>query len=638
MGSACPLLAQVPVGYSLVWSDEFTGPPGSAPNPDNWAFQTGASGYGNQDLQIYTANLANAQIVADPNATDGSALAIIGQDPGGNNGQLGDYTSAMMQSLGLQSFQYGYVEARIVMPTAPGIHPTFWMMGTDINSDPWPGCGEMDIMENNGAAANQSLNFGSIHGPNYTGADYGTTYPLPGGQLFDTAYHTFAILWQPNSVQYEVDGNAYETFTPSNIGPNTWVFNNPFYFLFSMEIGGTWPGAPTASTSFPQTMLVDYVRVYQQNTPTPTGVWNTPTITPSPTPTITPTPTFTPGGLDCPATMIDDFENQALNGVSPARTNLWGGTWYSYASSAAISVVYNSPGAGGTNYAASVTGTCSANGYSGWQTNLFSSGAAFNAPAQGLDRFEFWFKGDGNVYRFNVLTQAVTDNDPYGEDFLPPAGVWTFYQVPFNTLARQGYGTQTGLPTHPTGSDIKGIGFSYAQTPATYAFSVDQIAFACNQPTPTVTLSPTMTLSPTPTLTPTITSTTYITYTPTVTFTPTVTNSPTVTLSPTFTLTPSVTGVTIGLPYPNPAKGNGPAPLSFQVQAPLGSSVEWSVFSVSYRKVLDISQPLPGNGTTLVWNLRDASGNPVSNGLYYLRVKVTGPVKTTQILKVIVTR
>ena len=225
-----PLLA-APAGYSVYWSDEFNGTAGTAPNSANWTYDTGATGWGNGELENYTSSTTNAQIVADVNATDGKSLAIITLDPGGNNDTVGSYTSARIRSQGLQSFQYGYIEARVRMPFGQGIWPAFWMLGNNISTVPWPGCGEMDIMENIGKASEQALNHGSMHGPGYSGGSALTgIYTLPTGQ-FNAGYHTFGILWQANQVQFYVDGNLYETHTPADIGTNSWVFNNVIHFI-----------------------------------------------------------------------------------------------------------------------------------------------------------------------------------------------------------------------------------------------------------------------------------------------------------------------------------------------------------------------------------------------------------------------
>ena len=288
----------MPAGYSLFWSDEFNGSTGSAPNGAIWTYNTGATGWGNNELENYTTSTQNSQIVADPNATDGKALAIIALDtmPGNTNyGTVGRYTSARLLSnaAGFQgvTFQYGYMEARIQMPYGDGIWPAFWMLGTDINSGiAWPNCGETDIMENIGNAADQSVNHGSLHAPNWNPTG---TYTLPGGKLYHNGYHTFGVLWQANQIQFYVDSTLYETQT--SVGATgaggTYEFNSTMFFLLNLAVGGNYPGSPDASTSFPQTMLVDYVRVYEPNTPTATPN-NSATDTPSATPTrSTATPT-----------------------------------------------------------------------------------------------------------------------------------------------------------------------------------------------------------------------------------------------------------------------------------------------------------------------------------------------------------
>jgi len=253
--------AGVPEGYNLYWSDEFNGPVGSYPSASNWSPQTGDGGWGNNELENYTNSTANAQIVSDPDATDGKALAITVIDtmPGSSSySTVGRYTSARLQTLGMQSFQYGFMVARIRMPYGQGIWPAFWMLGTNINTVGWPACGEIDIMENIGNTADQTLCHGSMH----DGMDWTGLYSLPSGQLFHNAYHEFGVLWQPGQVQFYVDANLYETVTSAQQTTGTWEFNSSFFFLLNVAVGGNWPGSPDATTVFPQVMYVDYVRAY----------------------------------------------------------------------------------------------------------------------------------------------------------------------------------------------------------------------------------------------------------------------------------------------------------------------------------------------------------------------------------------
>jgi len=146
------------------------------------------------------------------------------------------------------------------------------MLGNDIGTVGWPQCGEIDIMENIGREP--AIIHGTIHGPGYSG-DRGisSSYTLPSNQRFADAFHTFAVEWEPNVVRFYCDGILYKTLIPANLpAGTTWVYNHPFFILMNLAVGGYWPGYPDATTVFPQTMLVDYVRVYQRATPSSTPV------------------------------------------------------------------------------------------------------------------------------------------------------------------------------------------------------------------------------------------------------------------------------------------------------------------------------------------------------------------------------
>lgn len=254
---------------TLIWSDEFNGATApSAPNPQNWTYDTGGGGWGNNELETYCAyGSSSAPCDAkNPNAyvgTDGY-LHIVARNPAS-----GVYTSARMKTQGLQSFQYGRIEARIKMPVGQGMWPAFWMLGDDINAQPWPACGEMDIMESIGSKP--STNYGSIHGTGFTGTAIGTAYNLPAGQKFGDGFHTFGILWSPKLIKFYVDSptNVYATYTPSSLPKGAvWPFDSgKFFFILNVAVGGAWPGSPDKTTVFPQEMLVDYVRVYAEPTP-----------------------------------------------------------------------------------------------------------------------------------------------------------------------------------------------------------------------------------------------------------------------------------------------------------------------------------------------------------------------------------
>jgi beta-glucanase (GH16 family) len=250
----------------LVWSDEFNSPTArSRPNPVNWIYETGGGGWGNQELETYCAYGSNTPPcdAGKPNSWVGrdGYLHIVARRTG-----HGGYTSARLATQGLQSFQYGRIEARIRIPRGPGMWPAFWMLGDDIGTEPWPACGEFDIMENIGRTPDTI--YGSIHGTGFTGHIITNRYSLPNHAAFARRFHTYGMLWSPGKVQFYVDSprNIYATETPADMPPGAvWPFNKGrFFFLLNLAVGGAWPGNPDASAKFPQQMLVDWVRVYQE--------------------------------------------------------------------------------------------------------------------------------------------------------------------------------------------------------------------------------------------------------------------------------------------------------------------------------------------------------------------------------------
>jgi len=265
--------ATPPAGYNLIWSDEFNQGVGASPNTANWTFDTGAGGWGNQELETYVTDTAHCGVVADSNATDGEALAVVAtKDIVHTRTQ---YHSARLKSASKVMPQYGFVEARIQLPFGQGIWPAFWALGSsNLTGTAWPNCGEMDIMENGGNASWSAVNQGSLHGPGYSGGScLFDQYTLSSG-AFSQGYHLFQMQWSQNKVQYFVDGNLYLSRTANDVGTNTWPYNQPFFFITNVAVGGTFVGSPDATTSFPQTMKIDYIRVYQQPTvpAAPTGL------------------------------------------------------------------------------------------------------------------------------------------------------------------------------------------------------------------------------------------------------------------------------------------------------------------------------------------------------------------------------
>ena len=245
--------------WTLVWSDEFDGPSGALVDATKWRADVGGNGWGNHELEYHTDRARNASL-----SGDGSLLIQALQERyQGPDGVVRDYTSARLKTQGLFEQAYGKFEARIQIPRGQGLWPAFWLLGADISSLGWPRCGEIDIMENIGREP--ATVHGTFHGPGYSGANgIGAPYTLPGNAAFADAFHVFGLEWEPSAVRWYVDGVLYETRTPADLPPGqTWVFDHPFFIILNVAVGGDWPGPPDSGTTFPQTMRVDYVRVYR---------------------------------------------------------------------------------------------------------------------------------------------------------------------------------------------------------------------------------------------------------------------------------------------------------------------------------------------------------------------------------------
>ncbi|MGW7238001.1 ricin-type beta-trefoil lectin domain protein [Streptomyces sp. NPDC054804] len=247
---------------AVTFSDTFDGPAGSAVNSSKWTLETGDN-VNNHEREYYTSGTNNA-------ALDGQGHLVITakkENPANYQCWYGtcQYTSARMNTSGKFSAQYGHVEARMKIPRGQGMWPAFWMLGNDIGQVGWPNSGEIDVMENVGFEP--STIHGTIHGPGYSGsAGIGAGYTLPNGQAFADGFHTFAVDWAPNSITWSVDGIAYQTRTPADVGGNTWAFNKPFFLILNLAVGGYWPGDPNSSTAFPAQLVVDSVSVTTSDT------------------------------------------------------------------------------------------------------------------------------------------------------------------------------------------------------------------------------------------------------------------------------------------------------------------------------------------------------------------------------------
>jgi beta-glucanase (GH16 family) len=242
--------------WSVIWSDEFNGAPKSPPDPAKWTYDLGGGGWGNRELEVYTNSVDNV-------FQDGEGHLVIRAlktDAG--------FTSGRIKTHGKFDFQYGRIEARLKIPFGQGIWPAFWMLGSDIPSVGWPNCGEIDIMENIGKEP--ATVHGTVHGPGYSGGN-GISGKLDSnsGQRFADDFHVYAMVWEPNSIQFFVDGSLYHRVTPANLPSGAkWVYDHSFFFLLNVAVGGSWPGNPDETSTFPQAMIVDWVRVSKLGEPT----------------------------------------------------------------------------------------------------------------------------------------------------------------------------------------------------------------------------------------------------------------------------------------------------------------------------------------------------------------------------------
>jgi beta-glucanase (GH16 family) len=234
----------------LVLEENFNIP--GAPNNALWSnnIGTGNNGWGNNELQYYTDRPQNIKV------EDGLLKITAIKEPFMGSG----YTSGRILTKGKFEQKYGRYEARIKMPWGKGLWPAFWMLGANSETVAWPQCGEIDIMEYLGSKPTSI--FGTVHGPGYSGGNaISKTYALTNDR-FDNDFHIFGIEWGENYVNYYVDNVLYNQITPKDV-KGEWVFNQSFYIILNMAVGGSFPGTPNAETTFPQTMLVDYVKVYK---------------------------------------------------------------------------------------------------------------------------------------------------------------------------------------------------------------------------------------------------------------------------------------------------------------------------------------------------------------------------------------
>lgn len=242
--------------WILTFSQEFDGPAGQAPDPKVWARDLGGGGFGNAELQSYTDGNANAFL-------DGKGCLVIEarkERTVGKDGIAREYSSARLKTQGTFAQRYGRFEARIRMPRGKGIWPAFWMLGESISKVGWPACGEIDVMEFLGH--DPKTVYGTLHGPGFSGSD-GLQGRTASQTPLDEDFHVYGVEWSPAEIRWTFDGRTYHRATPNDVGGAKWPFDQPFFLILNLAVGGHWPGYPDATTKFPQRLVVDWVRVYR---------------------------------------------------------------------------------------------------------------------------------------------------------------------------------------------------------------------------------------------------------------------------------------------------------------------------------------------------------------------------------------
>lgn len=241
-------------GYTLAWSDEFNS---SALSATDWGWETGDGcpglcGWGNNELEYYTVPPNNLFFQDGKMIIEARAESF-----GGKN-----YTSTRIKTQGKKTFKFGRIDIRAILPTTKGIWPALWLMPQDNVYGSWPTSGEIDMMENVGSESAKVL--GTAHfGPGPNSTYISRNYFLPNGTFHDQ-FHVFSLEWEQDQIRWYVDNTLYSTVSKADVGSATYPFNESFYLIVNLAVGGNLPGAPDASTLLPQWFIVDYIRVYQK--------------------------------------------------------------------------------------------------------------------------------------------------------------------------------------------------------------------------------------------------------------------------------------------------------------------------------------------------------------------------------------
>jgi beta-glucanase (GH16 family) len=242
-------------GYSLVWSNEFDS---TALRSNEWTFESGDGcpqlcGWGNNELEFYTNSADNLFF------REGKMIIRARKESYGGR----SYTSARIKTQGKKTFKFGRIDIRAVMPAGKGLWPAFWLMPENNVYGYWPSSGEIDMMEFLGHEPSRV--YGTVHyGPGPGSTSISKNMVLANDDRFDKKFHVFSVIWEQDKIQWLVDDVVYSTINKADLGSANYPFNEDFYLIINLAVGGNWPGSPDSATVFPQHLIVDYVRVYQQ--------------------------------------------------------------------------------------------------------------------------------------------------------------------------------------------------------------------------------------------------------------------------------------------------------------------------------------------------------------------------------------
>ena len=236
---------------NLIWQEEFDG---TEINTSNWTFEIGdgcpnVCGWGNNELEYYRQE--NASIYEGNLMIEAKAEAFGSRS----------YTSTRMITKGKFDFKYGRVDIRAALPEGKGVWPALWMLGANIDTEGWPKCGEIDIMEKIGGGIEEKKVYGTVHWFADAYASYGGNFTSSTEGIFNDKFHVFSITWDAEFIRWYVDDVKFHEIdiTPSHLSE----FREEFFLILNVAVGGNWPGSPDSSTKFPQRMFVDYIRVFQ---------------------------------------------------------------------------------------------------------------------------------------------------------------------------------------------------------------------------------------------------------------------------------------------------------------------------------------------------------------------------------------